>query len=88
MGLFNRKHPERYEDAAEEWMQKARRAIQSGVPVEFTYRVTMTNLGGKIQLYVWFVASHKSFETTPKKDPVRFVKKEVIPWILQNGQHV
>lgn len=86
--LFNRKQPDP-ETKTEAWMQAARRAIQSGVPCWFTFKVIIWSLGeGQVAVKIVFISSEKVFQTSFKKDPKKFVAKEVIPWIRQNGQHV
>lgn len=87
--FFNRKRPETYEDRLEKWMQEARRAIQSGISCYFTFSFTIRSPEeGKVVVHVKFTGTDKYFHTSVKKDPAKFVKKEILPWIRQNGQHV
>lgn len=89
MAFFNRKNPKVYEDEAEAWMQKARRVIQCEILCYFTFQLVMRVTEKKtVIVNLIFLTSTASFETSLKKDPEKFVRKEIIPWIRKNGQHV
>jgi len=87
--FFNRKRPEKFKDKTEEWMTLARRAIQTGISCYFTFGVTMRLVEeNQVVVHIRLTGADQYFLTTIKKDPAKFVKKEILPWIQQNGQHV
>lgn len=89
--FFNRKRPDPKEvaDKAEAWMQSVRRTILSNVSCWFTFKILIWSVGeDQVAVRIMFTASDKVFETSFKKDPEKFAKKEIVPWIQQNGQHV
>jgi hypothetical protein len=87
--FFNLKRPEQYKDKAEEWTQLARRAIQSGISCYFTFAFTIRIFEeNQAVVHIRFTTIDQYFYTTTSKDPVKFVKKEILPWIQQNEQHV
>jgi hypothetical protein len=87
--FFNRKRPDTFETREELWMQTVRRSIQSGVSCYFTFKVLIWSLGDEnVAVQICFTTSEKCFQTTIRANPEKFVKKEIIPWIRQNGQHV